>query len=161
MLKEKTKDLLIIGIGNSGRSDDGLGWNLLGYIEKSFPEIDCLYRYQLQIEDASIISSYESVIFIDATQEATDKGYYFKPCEPNEGFGLTSHALDPSTVLWLENNLFKRNPNSYILGIQGYKWDLSQSLSENGLINLNRAKEFIKMQLSMIQNNRHDRSHIC
>lgn len=151
MLKEKTKDLLIIGIGNSGRSDDGLGWKLLGYIEKSFPVIDCLYRYQLQIEDASIISSYDTVIFIDATHEATDHGYYFKPCKPNEGFGLTSHALDPSTVLWLEKKLFKKNPTSYILGIQGYEWDLSQNPSGQGLINLNHAKEFIKLQLRSFQ----------
>ncbi|WKK65628.1 hypothetical protein [Lutimonas zeaxanthinifaciens] len=160
MSKEKTKDLLIIGIGNSGRSDDGLGWQLLGFISKSFPEIECLYRYQLQVEDASIISSYDSVIFIDATQEETEKGYYFRPCSRNKGFGLTSHALEPSTVLWLENKLFNNNPASYILGIQGYKWELSSDPSENGLINLNRAMEFVKLKLSTFQNQGYDVSHV-
>ncbi|UCE94433.1 MAG: hydrogenase maturation protease [Flavobacteriaceae bacterium] len=161
MLKGKTKDLLIIGIGNSGRSDDGLGWELLGFIEKTFPHIECLYRYQLQVEDAFIISDYETVLFIDATHEVTEKGYYFRPCSPNQEFGLTSHALEPTTVLWLENKLYKKNPKAYILGVQGFKWELSSDPSENGLINLNKAKAFLKEQLSTIHISGHDRSHVC
>lgn len=160
MSKVKTKNLLIIGIGNSGRSDDGLGWELLDFIQESFPEQECLYRYQLQVEDASIISSWDRVIFIDATQEVTENGFYFRRCHPNKGFGLTSHALDPSTVLWLENKLYHKHPDAFVLGIQGYQWELCSNPSENGLINLNRAKEFIRAKLNRLQYEEHDRSHV-
>ena len=66
MSNEETKNILIIGIGNSGRSDDGLGWLMLDTIENKFSNVDVLYRYQLQIEDAEILSHYPTVIFVDA-----------------------------------------------------------------------------------------------
>ncbi|MGI9531486.1 hypothetical protein [Lutimonas sp.] len=150
MSKEKTKNILIIGIGNSGRSDDGLGWFMLDYIEKIFPELDLLYRYQLQIEDAEIISFYSTIIFVDATKEKTENGFFFKPCYPNMGIGLTSHMLEPETVLWLENELYQTQPNTFVLGIEGEKWNLSTEPSQTGLSNLDRARHFFKNQFDMI-----------
>ncbi len=150
MSKEKTKSVLIIGIGNSGRSDDGLGWLMLDYIEKTFPGLNVLYRYQLQIEDAEIIRHYSTVIFVDATKENTENGFYFKPCYANMGLGLTSHMLKPETVLWIENELFKTEPTCFVLGIEGVKWDLSLEPSSYGLDNLHMAHDFLKKQLDSI-----------
>ena len=143
MLKERTKELLIIGIGNSGRSDDGLGWLMLDYIKKNFFDIDLLYRYQLQIEDAELLSHYSTVIFVDATRENTENGFFFRPCHANMGLGLTSHMLEPETVLWLENELYQTEPSTFVLGIEGEKWGLSLEPSKTGLHNLNLACEFL------------------
>ena len=45
--------LLIIGIGNSSRGDDGLGWAFLDTISQMQPLPGQLeYRYQLVVEDA-------------------------------------------------------------------------------------------------------------
>jgi hydrogenase maturation protease len=151
MSKEGTKELLIIGIGNSGRSDDGLGWLMLDYIKKIFFNVDILYRYQLQIEDAEILSHYRTVIFIDATKEVTESGFFFRSCHPNNGFGLTSHMLEPETILWLENELYKTVPTAFILGIEGEKWDLSLEPSEIGLLNLRKAAALIEKNLNLIK----------
>ena len=78
MSKEETSNILIIGIGNSGRKDDGLGWLMLDFIKKKFFNIDCLYRYQLQIEDAAILSHYPTVVFVDATRDNTENGFFFR-----------------------------------------------------------------------------------
>ena len=53
---------LLIGIGNSGRQDDGLGWAFLDAV-CSQPDLkaQCEYRYQLQIEDAELVSRFERV----------------------------------------------------------------------------------------------------
>lgn len=150
MSKEKAKELLIIGIGNSGRSDDGLGWLMLDYIKKNFFEIDLLYRYQLQIEDAEILSHYSTVIFVDATKEATENGFFFRSCHPNMGLGLTSHMLEPETVLWLENKLYKTEPTTFVLGIEGEKWGLSLEPSKSGLHNLNMACDFLIKNIDLI-----------
>ena len=55
--------IIIIGVGNSGRQDDGLGWAFLDEIKRKFPGIKIEYKYQLQIEDADLISSYDTVFF--------------------------------------------------------------------------------------------------
>jgi len=150
MSKEETKDILVIGIGNSGRSDDGLGWLMLDHIKNIFFDVDLLYRYQLQIEDAELLSHYRTVIFIDATKEVTRSGYFFKSCQPNNGFGLTSHMLEPETILWLENELYKTGPSTFIMGIEGQKWSLSLEPSEMGLINLTKATDLLEKNINLI-----------
>ena len=150
MSKKETKDILIIGIGNSGRSDDGLGWLMLDGIKMRFSHVEVLYRYQLQIEDAEILSHYTTVIFVDATKEHTETGFYFKSCDPNMGLGLTSHMLEPETVLWLENELYKTKPATFVMGIEGQKWGLSLEPSEIGLRNLNIASDFLRKNITLI-----------
>jgi hydrogenase maturation protease len=150
MSNEETKDILIIGIGNSGRSDDGLGWLLLDAINKKFFNADFQYRYQLQIEDAELLSHYTTVIFVDATKEETKNGFFFKPCYPNNGIGLTSHMLDPETILWLEQQLYKTEPATFILGIEGIKWGLSFEPSETGASNLLKAEDFLAKNMNLI-----------
>lgn len=150
MSNKGTKDLLIIGIGNSGRSDDGLGWLMLDAIKMKFSHVEVLYRYQLQIEDAEILSHYTTVIFVDATKEHTKTGFYFKSCDPNMGLGLTSHMLEPETVLWLENELYKTKPTTFVMGIEGQKWELSLEPSEVALRNLNIASNFLTKNVNLI-----------
>ena len=150
MSKEEPKDLLIIGIGNSGRSDDGLGWLMLDALKKQFDHVDFHYRYQLQIEDAEILSHYTTVIFVDATKEHTETGFYFKSCDPNMGLGLTSHMLEPETVIWLENELYRTKPTAFVMGIEGKKWELSLEPSEKGLRNLNTASDFLTKNVNLI-----------
>jgi len=150
MSNEEAKDMLIIGIGNSGRSDDGLGWLMLDALNKQFIHVDLLYRYQLQIEDAELLSHYPTVIFVDATKENTKNGFFFKPCHPNNGLGLTSHMLEPETILWLENQLYKTKPATFVLGIEGKKWGLSLEPSEMGLSNLSMARDFLAQNINLI-----------
>jgi hydrogenase maturation protease len=154
MSKQETSDMLIIGIGNSGRKDDGLGWLMLDFIKKKFLNIDCLYRYQLQIEDAEVISHYATVVFVDATRENTENGFFFRLCHPDKGFGLTSHILEPETVVWLENKLYKTRPITFVLGIEGKEWGLSLDPSELGLHNLSKAQDFLKNNIHLIIKNK-------
>lgn len=150
MSNAEAKNILIIGIGNSGRGDDGLGWLMLDHLKKNFVKADFLYRYQLQIEDAELLSHYSTVIFIDATKENTEKGFYFKLCQPNEGIGLTSHMLEPGTIVWLENELYKKNPTTFILGIEGEKWELSLEPSKTGMLNFSSAKAYLSKKIHLI-----------
>ena len=136
---------IVLGIGNIGRQDDGLGWLFLDYLkDEGFKDIEIEYRYQLQIEDAELISNYENVIFIDATKEQTKNGFYYKTCESSDKFGFSSHELVPETILYLANNLYNHNPKAFILGIQGYEWNLEIGLSVEAKVNLNNAKRYFR-----------------
>ena len=151
-MKEENK-ILVLGIGNIGRQDDGLGWLLLDYLkETKFENLDLEYRYQLQIEDAELLCDYKTVIFVDATKENTNEGFYYRTCEASDKHSFSTHELCPETVLFLANNLYQHKPNAFILGIQGYDWNLEIGLSEKAKLNFEKAKKYLvsKFQLSNI-----------
>jgi len=141
---KKSDNIIVLGIGNNGRQDDGLGWMFLDFLEEQNSDIDIEYRYQLQIEDADLISNYETVIFVDATKEETEEGFYLEPCHPSEKYSFSTHALAPETVLYLSDKLYDHNPDASIFAIQGYDWELMIGLSEKGTINLDKAIKYFK-----------------
>lgn len=144
MRKKDRKEIVIFGIGNIGRQDDGLGWLFLDFLKKQNSTIDLEYRYQLQIEDAELISNYRNVIFVDATKEETKEGFYLKPCHPSEKYSFSSHALEPETILFLCNKLYNHNSEASIFAIQGFHWKLKIGLSEKGTLNLEKAIKFFQ-----------------
>ena len=134
------KDTLIFGIGNSARQDDGLGWALLDEIDKSNKfEGQLQYCYQLNIEDAELVSNAENVIFVDAFAGDQSENCVLEKCGINGEITFTTHALNPEAVLALSDNVYNRKPNAYVLKIKGYEWELQEGLTENGKRNLNEA----------------------
>lgn len=146
-MKKSGKKTIILGIGNNGRQDDGLGWSFLDILEGQHSNIDLEYRYQLQIEDAELICNYEKVIFVDATKECTRDGFYLNPCHPSEEYSFSTHALKPETILYLSNKLYDHKPQASIFGIQGYDWELKMGLSERGNKNLINASKYFKNEV--------------
>lgn len=134
--------LLLIGIGNDSRGDDGLGWKFLDVLGAKGLTCEKAYRYQLQIEDAEFISSFQHVVFIDATREPIAAGFYFSPCEPADEFSFSTHRQSPGVVLHLAQDLFQSKVKGYVLAIAGYEWALGQGLSKRGEANLERAIQF-------------------
>ena len=62
-LKGKKQGTLLLAIGNCGREDDGLGWKFADYFQDmNIDTVAIEYRYQLQVEDAELISDYATVI---------------------------------------------------------------------------------------------------
>jgi Ni,Fe-hydrogenase maturation factor len=76
MSSEKDKDIIVLGIGNTGRQDDGLGWLFLDRLKEAGFEGAMEYRYQLQVEDAELISRYSQVIFVDASKTDLSNGFF-------------------------------------------------------------------------------------
>ena len=143
MSEERTHRTLILGIGNSSRQDDGLGWKFIDYLKEGDVEgLELDYRYQLQIEDAELISHFDKVIFVDATEEFIEDGFYLKPCRKVEPTDLNSHSLHPETVSALCSTVYGKTPECLILGIQGYHWELKTGLSSGAKRNLERARSF-------------------
>jgi hypothetical protein len=105
--------------------------------------VDTEYRYQLQIEDAELASNYSAVIFADATKEQVDDGFYFKNCKASTTYGLNTHAVHPETIVGLTNKLYHKYPKAFILGVQGYHWELKNGVSEKALDNLKKAIDFL------------------
>ncbi len=139
-MKGEGKNTILIGIGNCGRQDDGLGWAFLEHLKPELPDnFDIEYRYQLQIEDAEMISHYQKVFFIDADKSPETKSFIISECFPKETHYFSSHALPPETILYLADTVYGKNPESYIIGISGESYQLEIGLTENAKSNLKKA----------------------
>ncbi len=135
--------ILLIGIGNNCRGDDGLGWKFIELVESmGLDFISHEYRYQLQVEDAALISEYEVVYFIDASYEKMDKGFELRPCIAFDEEQVSSHAQSPGAILRLANDLYQKFPEAWILAIGGESWEIQTSLSETAERNLVEATSF-------------------
>ncbi|MGB5449333.1 MAG: hydrogenase maturation protease [Woeseiaceae bacterium] len=136
-------ETLLIGIGNSGRSDDGLGWAFVDRIQREAAfDGRVEYRYQLQVEDAALISDAEHVIFIDSYRGKLPSGFQLARCEPLRERAFTTHVLPPGAVLSLCRDLYGRAPRADALLIQGTCWDLGIGMSPAAERRLQNALRF-------------------
>jgi hydrogenase maturation protease len=147
--KTERAGILLVGIGNSGRKDDGLGWKFAGLVSQSVrPCIDCELRYQLQVEDVLLACHYDKIIFVDATHELLEDGYELKPCRVAPHYYYSSHMQSPETILYLAKELYNKEPEAFILAITGNKWGLGTSLTPEAERNLQKAFLFFQQQMN-------------
>jgi hydrogenase maturation protease len=140
---QKEINVLVYGIGNPGRRDDGLGPRLIARLQKEGAvAADLEIRYQLNIEEALKIKDYDVVVFVDASKKI-DSAWKFSEIGPSETIAFTTHEMSPESVLALSQELYGRTPKAYALAIKGSDWDLGESLSEEAEKNLSRALEIL------------------
>lgn len=132
-------DSLIYGIGNAGREDDGLGWAFIDRLEEHPQQAVLRRTYQLNLEDADLISRYARVLFVDATKDPAVESFAISHPEPALDFSFTSHAMSVPTILATAAQCFERVPDTYLLAIRGYQWELRQGLTPSAERNLDSA----------------------
>ncbi len=138
------KKVLIYGYGNPGRHDDGLGIALVEKMQEwcsanGIENVDFDSNYQLNIEDAELISNYDLVIFADASAENIDNCQITGVNPSDARVEFTMHAVSPAFVLKLCNDIFKKYPETLLLHIKGYVWDFKEGISARAQENLNSA----------------------
>ncbi len=141
--RDGSNKILIIGIGNCGRGDDGLGWKFTDMLKRyKFDFLDYEYRYQLQVEDTLLVSQYNKIIFADASHKVLENGFEVKPCTPANHYFFSSHIQSAETILYLANDLYNKQPAAYTIAISGCHWQLKTSLSKEAKKNLQSAFTF-------------------
>lgn len=140
--------VLVLGYGNPGRLDDGLGPALAAALENdNLPGVTIDSDYQLTVEDADNAARHEIVIFADAAVGGSEP-FYFRRIQPQEELGFSSHSVEPAGVLALAGKLFKATPQAFALGIRGYRFnDFGEELSPQAQANLSAALEFLRNAL--------------
>lgn len=138
--------ILVIGYGNPGRLDDGLGPAFAEQVQAlELPDVCVESNYQLNIEDAELISKYDIVVFADASVDANEpfdfEPMYSKP--PVVGF--SSHSITAESLLGLAEELFNATPRACAMAIRGYDFNaFGESLSDTAAGNLARAVAFFQ-----------------
>lgn len=140
--------VLIVAFGNVARGDDGLGIRLAEYLlNEHLQNVDIEMDYQLNIELSADLSNYDKVIFVDASISC-EEPFEFHKISPVHRFSFTTHSVKPETLLAVYENCFGPSiPETWVLAIRGYDFDLSDSLSENASKNLQEALYFLSNKL--------------
>ena len=144
-MTHEPQTVLLMGYGNPGRLDDGLGPALAEALAKSgIPGLTVESDYQLTVEDAAAVAAHDRVVFADASVDAPEP-FQFGPLEPERAMSFSSHSITPGGVLALAQELFGATTRAYVLGIRGYHFDeFGERLSARARANLDAALEFLK-----------------
>jgi hydrogenase maturation protease len=146
---KKLDNTIIIGIGNNTRQDDGLGWCFIDLLEKKgFNSNNLLYKYQLMVEDAEVIETFETVIFVDATKEELHEGFSIERIYPANEVAFSTHAVPPNQILNLCESIYDKTPKAFIIKMKGYNWDIEIGLSSKAQENLDKALNSFLSQLT-------------
>jgi len=154
MTERQRPAILLIGYGNPGRRDDGLGPALADAVQRhDLPGLTIDIDYQLSVEHAELIARHDVVIFADAAA-AGPEPFAFQPLEPATEVGFTTHSLQPAAVLGLARYLFGARTKGYVLAVRGHRFnEFAESLSTEARANLAAAVQFIEQ---VIRNGRFD-----
>ena len=136
--------VLLIGFGNPGRGDDGLGPALARRIEdRALPGVRVKSAFQLTVEDALEVAQEEMVVFVDADL-AGNEAFAFTPVSARPEGYLDSHTVSPDTVMALAEELFASKARGYTLGITGCAFgEIKEGLSEAAMRHLDLAEAFL------------------
>ncbi len=140
-----TASILLIGYGNPGRLDDGLGPALAEAIEAlAIPGVTVDADYQLTVEDAAAAAQHAAVVFADASVNGRAPFSFARVAPAAPGVEFSSHSLAPEGVLALARDLFGARPEGYALGIRGEAFnEFGERLSEAAVRRLAAATDFI------------------
>jgi hydrogenase maturation protease len=126
--------LLIIGIGNSLRRDDGAGlilatalaarWQNQGRHSRLLLETQLGPEMALELAAADV----SAVLFIDAAADLDRPVSFTRLAREDSSPGLTHH-LSPSALLLYAGSLFASHPPAWLLCVQGVDFGLGEELS--------------------------------
>jgi len=135
---------LLLAVGNKARQDDALAPLLAQQLgELKLADVDISIDYQLCVEHALDLASYDQVVFMDAAR--IDEPFQFRELPPAQSGTLTSHRVDPAVVLHMAHKLFNAQTRGYTLASQGHDFDaIAEGLSPGAQDNLKTAHHFLQ-----------------
>ncbi len=140
--------VLVVAFGNIARGDDGLGIRFAEYLSNEhLDNVDIEMDYQLNIDLSVDLLNYDKVVFVDASINCKEP-YEFYRINPEPSIAFTSHSVKPEAILAVYEKCFGTSaPETWILAIRGYRFDLSDNLSEKATKNLLEALDFFTKKL--------------
>lgn len=141
--------ILVAGVGNTLRGDDGIG----AYIAQAIGQlhingVDILQTHQLQNEQVEEFLRYDRIVIADAT--VSEKPIQFYELETSTSIPVsTSHHVNPALLALLAQQLYQKKLPIMICAVQGIQFDLNEQLSPTAKRN---ADEAINLIIDWIKN---------
>jgi len=131
--------VLVLGYGNPGRQDDGLGPAAVVEIERlGWPNLTAFDNYQLNIEDAMDVADHDVVWFVDAAKDGPSP-FAVRELSPASSIEFTSHLMRPEAILAIARQCYGATPQAFLLAIRGYDFEFIEALTPGAVDNLGAA----------------------
>jgi len=131
--------VLVLGYGNPGRQDDGLGPAAAAEIDSlGWSNLTAFDTYQLNIEDAIDVAAHDVVWFVDAAKGG-EAPYAVHDVAPAAAVEFTSHILRPEALLAIARQCYGASPKAFLLAIRGYEFEFVEALTPRARDNLQAA----------------------
>lgn len=127
-------DVLVIGVGNDLRGDDGAGQAVIRELARAkIPGLRALWSHQLVPELVEPIAGARLVVFVDAAYRDTAPappadGVIVRPIRPRPP-SIGGHQAEPGALLGLAQLAGLPVPQAYLISIPGQDFDLGARLS--------------------------------
>jgi hydrogenase maturation protease len=130
------RHLLVIGYGNTLRSDDGVGPRVAAEVEKlRLPGVLTLSCPQLTPELADPLSQAAAAVFVDASVDQRGP-VRMSRLDPSESSQILAHAADPRVLLALARDAFGRAPEAWMVTIPARELGFGERLSRTARLGL-------------------------
>ncbi len=136
--------LLVIGYGNTLRSDDGVGPKVADAVASlALPGVRALTCPLLTPELADPLSQARVAVFVDAAVDAP-REVQLRKLAPADSSQIMAHAASPATLLALARDVFGHAPEAWLLTIPAENIGIGEELSAFTRRGLETAVEEIK-----------------
>ena len=137
-------DFLVIGYGNTLRSDDGVGAGVANAIERlNLPGVRTIACHQLTPELAEPVSRAREVVFVDAAANAIGE-VQLTDLQPAKSDRVMTHVVDPRTLLAWARDLFGHCPRAWTLTIPARSIHFGEELSAPARADMESAVKQIR-----------------
>jgi hydrogenase maturation protease len=135
---------LVIGYGNTMRSDDGAGVAIAEALDKELLEgVEVRTCQQLHVEFISEFSQYDRIILADTSVEGEEVD--LRKIRPtSRDYMASSHHLGPELLLRLAEVTNLGQPELYLCMVRGKCFDYGEELSEEVAKRTREAVDKIK-----------------
>jgi hydrogenase maturation protease len=136
--------LLVIGFGNTLRSDDGVGPRVALAVEDlCLPGVRTLACPQLTPEMADPLSQVDGAVFVDAAVGRRGP-VHLRRLTPSHSSQVLAHAAEPRVLLALARDAFGRSPEAWMLEIPVEELGFGEHLSPAATRGLGNAVQAVR-----------------
>lgn len=143
--------LLLLGIGNTLRSDDGAGAYVCAQLQQLQPgHVHIQILQQLQTELAEELLHYDAVMIIDASVTATE--VVIEKMKPEGAAVASSHHMSVSLMQALAQQLYGKNINFYTCSLPAQNFEMGETLSSSTKVHADKAVQLLQQWITSFSN---------
>jgi hydrogenase maturation protease len=122
--------VLVIGIGNTLRGDDGFAWHVADeLVPQENENLRVLKVHQLTPELAEAVSEVDLAIFVDAGAHGAPGTLTCEPVSVSEADLRFSHDVTPATLIQMAKTLYGKQPQAFLICVAGKVFEHGETLS--------------------------------
>jgi hydrogenase maturation protease len=127
-INERATPILLVGIGNTLRGDDGVAAFVCREFLRRHPGmVDCMLVQQLTTDLLDEWMQYDQIVLVDAA--VSGPSLAFRKVSPGANPSATSHHVNAALLVSLARTLYDQDLALMVLGIRGEDFGMKEELT--------------------------------